>query len=69
MRKLNEQTLKEASDRLYQAVAVLDSFDCYSLHCDSCPLQYKGRCVAHILDEMHTQAVKRLQEATENDNH
>ena len=68
MRKINEQTLNEASDRLYQAVAVLDSFDCYGLHCDSCPLQYRGRCAASILDEMRTQAVKRAQEA-KNDNH
>lgn len=63
MGKINEKTLKEASARLSQALAALVMFDCGSLDCDNCPLQYKARCAATILYEMHTQADKRVKEA------
>lgn len=63
MGKINEKTLKEASDKLSQAVAALVMFDCVGLDCDTCPLQYGARCAASILAEMHTQADKRVKEA------
>ena len=63
MEKINKQTLKEASDRLYQAATALLMFECGGLDCDTRPLQYKARCAATILDVMHTRATKRAQEA------
>ena len=69
MGKINEQTLKEATVSLHQAVAALAIFDCHGLDCDSCPLQYEKRCAAVILSEMHTRAISEKLKEDYYDNH
>ena len=69
MGKINEQTLKEAADRLHIAWSVLSRFDCRRIDCDGCPLQRGPLCITIILGNMSNRADKMLREIEEEGNH
>lgn len=63
MGKINKQTLKEASDRLHIAWAVLTQFNCRGIDCEGCPMQHGERCAAVILGDMYIKADTMVKEA------
>lgn len=68
MRKINEQTLKEASNCLNRAWRELAKFSCCGVGCKDCPMwcEEAGKCLACLVSR-HARSAKL--EVDYNDNH
>lgn len=64
MGKINEQTLKEASNCMHRAWLELTRFSCLGIRGEACPMRYGENCVLIILSAMYGETDTRLEEAT-----